>query len=180
MSVAAILTEEKVPKMEVLQLLNRMKETTQSSHSIREGQHDLCYVETFFGAKKVQAMVDFDTSHNYVLADKARSLGLRVDPFDTCFKAVSSLARKIEGDVKNVIMQVGSWQGLVNLVAIKMIEYDLRLGQEFIHWANDVIALHLGCVMVLDPTRPCMVPTVQARELSKRVSVLGLKKIVRK
>lgn len=67
-------------------------------------------MEAFFRPKKFLTMIDSGASHNYMIVNRAINLGLQISPSDTCFEAISSPTRKIDGDVRNVVMRVGSWQ----------------------------------------------------------------------
>lgn len=78
------------------------------------------------------------------------------------------------------MMRIGSWQAPVNLVAIEMKDFDLILGQEFLRQATTVVAPHLSCIMVLDPMKPCMIPTVRCNDSDRVLSSLSLKRAGKK
>lgn len=74
--------------MSTLQLLNAVKHSTEVAD-----KHELCFVETFFGGKKVLAMVDSGATHNYISACQAKKLGLMIEPTSNQFKAVTAPAQ---------------------------------------------------------------------------------------
>lgn len=102
-------------------------------------------------------MIDYGAMHNYMSVSQAKSLGLKMDLTETKFKVVIVVTRKVSGEIQNAIMRTGSWQAPVNLVAIEMEEFDLILGQAYLRQEEAIVAPYLGCILILDPTRPCMI-----------------------
>ncbi|XP_059064775.1 uncharacterized protein LOC131856852 [Cryptomeria japonica] len=60
---ALLFEEKKLPAMSTLQLVNVVKHPTEVAD-----KHELCFVETFLGGKKVLDMVDSGATHNYISA----------------------------------------------------------------------------------------------------------------
>ncbi|XP_059066505.1 uncharacterized protein LOC131048153 [Cryptomeria japonica] len=171
--ISALLTEEKkMPGMSTLQLLNSLHNST-DQHIV--DKHELCYVEAHFGPKKILAMIDLGATHNYISAGQAKKLGLKMEPTSSQCKAVTTPAQKIRKEV----IRIGLWQGTIDMVAIEMTEFELILGQEFLRSASAAVVPHIGCLLVLDPKRPCMIPTVKCKESNWTLNALSAKQVCR-
>lgn len=169
---ALLFEEKKLPAMSTLQLLNAVQHSTEVAD-----KHELCFVETFFGNKKVLAMVDSGATHNYISACRAKKLGLKIEPTTNQFKAVTAPAQQVSGEIHKEVIRVGSWQGVLDLIAIGMNEFDLILGQEFLRSASAAVVPHLSCLLILDPSRPSMVPMMKSVEQDLLLNALSAKQV---
>lgn len=61
------------------------------------------------------------------------------------------------------------------MVTIEMTEFELILGKEFLRSASAAVVPHIGCVLVLDPKQPCMIPMVKCKESNWTLNALSAK-----
>ncbi|XP_059067817.1 uncharacterized protein LOC131858554 [Cryptomeria japonica] len=171
---ALLFEEKKLPAMSTLQLVNAVKHPTKVAD-----KHELCFVETFLGGKKVLAMVDSGATHNYISASRAKKLGLKIKLTSNQFKAVTAPAQQVSGEIHKEVIRVGLWQGALDLISIGMNEFDLILGQEFLRSTSATVVPHLGCILILDPNRPSLIPTMKSMEQDLLLNALSAKQVGR-
>ncbi|KAA0025483.1 uncharacterized protein E5676_scaffold1112G00490 [Cucumis melo var. makuwa] len=93
----------------------------------------LLYVDTWIIQKQSKStMVDSGTTHNFITEAEARRLRLRWEKDSERMKAVNSVALPIVGLVKQTMIKLGGWKGPVDFVVVKMNDFDLVLGMEFL------------------------------------------------
>ncbi|KAA0051469.1 Asp_protease_2 domain-containing protein [Cucumis melo var. makuwa] len=96
-------------------------------------ERGLLYVDTLINQKQTKStMVDSDATHNFITETKARCLRLRWEKDSEKIKVVNSVALPIVGLVKRTIMKLGGWEGLVDFVVVKMDDFNVVLGMEFL------------------------------------------------
>lgn len=114
------------------------------------------------------------------LLKNAKSLNLPMKDGMRSFKSVNGPAQKCLGDVSSVVARVVAWQGLVDLVTIKMSNFDFILVQDFIRQFYVVRSPHLGYVIFMEPCKPSMVGTIKFAQFNCIVSALRLGHVARK
>lgn len=72
-------------------------------------------------------------------------------------KAVNYAALDSVGVIKDAQISIGSWRGKVDLLEVKMDDYDLVMGNKFFNRAKALVAPHLGGILIGDETSPCFV-----------------------
>ncbi|KAA0033332.1 uncharacterized protein E6C27_scaffold845G001510 [Cucumis melo var. makuwa] len=77
-------------------------------------------------------MVDSGATHNFITEAEARRLGLRWERDSGKMKAVNSIVLPIGGLVKRTTIKLGGWKGPVDFVVVKMDDFDVVLGMEFL------------------------------------------------
>ncbi|KAA0064190.1 uncharacterized protein E6C27_scaffold548G001290 [Cucumis melo var. makuwa] len=93
----------------------------------------LMYVDTWINQKQTKStMVDSGATHNFITEAEARRLGLRWERDSGKMKAVNSIALPIVGLVKRTTIKLGGWRGPVDFVVVKMDDFDVVLGMEFL------------------------------------------------
>lgn len=94
-----------MPDMSTLQLLNSLHNSI-DQHII--DKHELCYVKVHFGPKKILAMIDSGATHNYISVGQGKKLGLKMEPTSSHFKAVTTPAQKVSGEIQKEVIHIGS------------------------------------------------------------------------
>ncbi|KAA0059143.1 uncharacterized protein E6C27_scaffold430G00550 [Cucumis melo var. makuwa] len=93
----------------------------------------LMYVDTWINQRQTKStMVDSGATHNFITEAEARRLGLRWERDSGKMKAVNSIALPIVGLVKRTTIKLGGWRGPVDFVVVKMDDFDVVLGMEFL------------------------------------------------
>ncbi|KAL2898903.1 Transposon Ty3-I Gag-Pol polyprotein [Bienertia sinuspersici] len=136
------------PRISNMRLLNAMN--TEDA-----GIDGLMYCKVRLDGKDLMAMFDTGASHNFIKESVARKLGLTAKPTTHTMKAVNSAAVTSVGLVKDANLEIGSWKGRVDLLAVAMDDYDLVLGIKFFKKAKAYVAPHLGGVLISDEANPC-------------------------
>ncbi|TYK01392.1 uncharacterized protein E5676_scaffold29G00860 [Cucumis melo var. makuwa] len=77
-------------------------------------------------------MVDSGATHNFITETEARRLRLRWEKDSERMKAVNFVALPIVGLVKRTTIKLGGWKGPLDFVAVKMDDFDVVLGMEFL------------------------------------------------
>ncbi|KAA0061347.1 uncharacterized protein E5676_scaffold692G00290 [Cucumis melo var. makuwa] len=77
-------------------------------------------------------MVDSGATHNFITEAEARRLRLRWERDSEKMKAVNSIALPIVGLVKRTTIKLGGWRGPVDFVVVKMDDFDVVLGMDFL------------------------------------------------
>ena len=65
------------------------------------------HVNVILNGARVKAMVDNETTHNFVASHEASRLGLKLEEDTSCIKVVNIKAPKIQGIAKDVPLEVG-------------------------------------------------------------------------
>ncbi|KAA0043587.1 DNA/RNA polymerases superfamily protein [Cucumis melo var. makuwa] len=93
----------------------------------------LLYVDTWINQKQTEStMVDSGATHNFITEAEARRLRLRWEKDSERMKAMNSVALPIVGLVKRMTIKLGGWKGPVDFVIVKMNDFDVVLGMEFL------------------------------------------------
>ncbi|KAA0054480.1 Asp_protease_2 domain-containing protein [Cucumis melo var. makuwa] len=94
-------------------------------------------------------MVDSGATHNFITEVEARHLRLHWKKDSERMKVVNFVALSIVGLVKRTMMKLGGWKGPVDFVVVKMDNFDVVLGMEFL----------LEHQVILMPSAKCLVIT---------------------
>ena len=91
-------------------------------------------------------------------------------------KAVNSAALPIIGLVKRTMIRLGGWSGLVDFVVVKMDDFDVVLGMEFL-LEHQVIPMPLAkCLVITGPTPSVVQTDLRQPDGLKMISAMQLKK----
>ncbi|KAA0038415.1 gag-asp_proteas domain-containing protein [Cucumis melo var. makuwa] len=77
-------------------------------------------------------MVDSGATHNFIIEAKARRLRLHRERDSGKMNVVNSIALPIVGLMKRTTIKLGGWKGPVDFVVVKMDDFDVVLGMEFL------------------------------------------------
>ncbi|KAA0055009.1 uncharacterized protein E6C27_scaffold43052G001620 [Cucumis melo var. makuwa] len=96
-------------------------------------ERGLLYVDTWINQKQTKStMIDSGAIHNFIIEAEARHLRLRWEKDSGRMKTVNFVALPIVGLVKRMTIKLGGWKGPVDLVVVKMDDFDVVLGMEFL------------------------------------------------
>ncbi|TYK09503.1 uncharacterized protein E5676_scaffold499G001070 [Cucumis melo var. makuwa] len=96
-------------------------------------KRSLLYVDTWINQKQTKStMVDSGATHNFITEAEARRLRLRWEKDSGRMKVVNSVALPVVGLVKQTVIRLGGWKGPVDFVVVKMDDFDVVLGMEFL------------------------------------------------
>ncbi|KAA0061797.1 uncharacterized protein E6C27_scaffold89G00150 [Cucumis melo var. makuwa] len=96
-------------------------------------ERGLLYVDTWINQKQINStMIDSGATHNFIIEVEARCLRLCWEKDSGRMKAVNSVALPIVGLVKRTTIKLGGWKGLVDFVVVKMDDFDVVLGMDFL------------------------------------------------
>ncbi|KAA0039570.1 uncharacterized protein E5676_scaffold775G00570 [Cucumis melo var. makuwa] len=101
-------------------------------------------------------MVDSGATHNFITEEEARRLRLRWEKDSGRMKVVNSIALPIVGLVKQTMIKLGGWKGSVDFVVIKMDDFDVVLGMEFL-LEHQVIPMPSARCLVITGSFPTVV-----------------------
>ena len=142
------------------------------------------HVHAVVNGVQVKALVDSGATHNFVATREATKLGLKLEEDTRWIKVVNSKAHKIQGEAKNVLMQIGDWKDTCNLLCVPLDDFDLIIGVDFLLRAKVALIPHLGGLMVLEEKQPCFMQALRAKDGGKgqpeMLSAIQLKKRLKK
>ncbi|KAA0057412.1 uncharacterized protein E6C27_scaffold280G002880 [Cucumis melo var. makuwa] len=114
-----------------IKYMSSLQKKSGESHVPSKG--GLLYVDTWINQKQTKStMIDSGATHNFITEAEARRLGLRWERDSGKMKAVNSIALPIVGLVKRTTIKLGGWRGPVDFVVVKMDDFDVLLGMEFL------------------------------------------------
>ncbi|KAA0063712.1 uncharacterized protein E6C27_scaffold329G002350 [Cucumis melo var. makuwa] len=163
------------PRMGPLKFLSSLqKKVGETNTPVERG---LMYVHTWISEKPTKStMVDSGATHNFITEAEAKRLNLRWEKDAGRMKAVNSAALPIIGLVKRTMIRLGGWSGLVNFVVVKMDDFDVVLGMEFL-LEHQVIPMPLAkCFVITGPTPSVVQTDLRQPDGLKMISAMQLKK----
>ncbi|KAL4018158.1 hypothetical protein IC575_021748 [Cucumis melo] len=163
------------PRMGALKFLSSLqKKVGEMNTPVERG---LMYVDTWINQKPTKStMVDFGATHNFITEVEAKRLNLHWEKDAGRMKAVNSAALPIIGLVKRTMIRLGGWSGLVDFVVVKMDDFDVVLGMEFL-LEHQVIPMPLAkCSVITGPTPSVVQTDLRQPDGLKMISAMQLKK----
>nr|GEU48103.1 hypothetical protein [Tanacetum cinerariifolium] len=112
-----------------IRILNAIKVKIEVPKVIGKG---LQYVEATINGVKVHALVDSGATHNFMVNDEAKRLGINATKGSGTIKTVNSPAKAIHGVTKDVRAKIGEWEGTIDLSMVPMDDFKVVLGLEFL------------------------------------------------
>ncbi|KAA0063458.1 uncharacterized protein E5676_scaffold110G00320 [Cucumis melo var. makuwa] len=163
------------PRMGALKFLSSLqKKVGETNTPVERG---LMYVDTWINEKPTKStMVDSGATHNFITEAEAKRLNLLWKKDAGRMKAVNSAALPIIGLVKRTMIRLGGWSGLVDFVVVKMDDFDVVLGMEFL-LEHQVIPMPLAkCLVITGPTPSVVQTDLRQPDGLKMISAMQLKK----
>ncbi|KAA0053169.1 uncharacterized protein E5676_scaffold1775G00050 [Cucumis melo var. makuwa] len=117
----------------------------------------LLYVNFWINQKQTKStMIDSGATHNFITEAEARRLRLCWENDSGRMKAVNSIALPVVGLVKQTTIKLGGWKGRVDFVVVKMDDFDVVLGMEFL-LKHQVIPMPSARCLVITGSFPTIV-----------------------
>ncbi|KAL0345846.1 UNVERIFIED_CONTAM: hypothetical protein Sradi_4415900 [Sesamum radiatum] len=91
----------------------------------------LMFVDVKIHGKPIRAMIDTESTHNYLASAEVERLGLVLEKGVGRVKAINSAAQPSAGVAKSVLIKVGPFEGKTNLSVVVMDDFNLILVHEF-------------------------------------------------
>ncbi|TYK23130.1 uncharacterized protein E5676_scaffold142G001280 [Cucumis melo var. makuwa] len=119
------------PRIRALKYMSSLKKKGRGrSISMERG---LLYVDTWINKKQTKSiMIDSDVTHNFITETEARHLRLRWEKNLGRMKVVNFVGLPIVGLVKRTVIKLGGWKCPADFVIIKMDDFNVVLGMEFL------------------------------------------------
>ncbi|KAM1847839.1 hypothetical protein ACFX14_012057 [Malus domestica] len=162
--------------MGCIRLLNAIQ-TTLSQPKAQVGGGSL-FVDVKTGDKTTRVLVDTGATHNFMTSEEATRLGLRVTKEPGSVKTVNSAATPIVGVARNVQVDIGAWKGEIDFTIVKMDDYGVVIGLEFMDKvrAFPIPFYNIFCILA-DGRQPCLVPLErQAKKCTQHLSAIQFAK----
>uniref|UniRef100_A0A803N1U0 Uncharacterized protein n=1 Tax=Chenopodium quinoa TaxID=63459 RepID=A0A803N1U0_CHEQI len=159
-----IAEDDEVPiRVNPIGLLNAVRATTNDPYG------GLMYVDVHVNGHDIKAMVDTGATHKFVSEGGAKKLDLPLSGCTSRMKAMNSDALVAKGRLCGVNVQVGSWKRKTDLIVVTLDDFELILGNKFIHKAKASVMPHLGRMLIGDEDGPCFVKGVPSPSHPNRV-----------
>ncbi|KAA0050164.1 uncharacterized protein E6C27_scaffold675G001970 [Cucumis melo var. makuwa] len=101
-------------------------------------------------------MIDSGATHNFITEAEARRLRLHWEKDSGRMKAVNSIALPVVRLVKQTTIKLGGWKGRIGFVVVKMDDFDVVLGMEFL-LEHQVIPMPSARCLVITGSFPTIV-----------------------
>ena len=93
----------------------------------------LMFIDASLNGKATKSvMVDTGATYNFISEAEAKRLGLKLQKDAGRMKAVNSKALPTAGLAKQVCVRMGTWEGLIDLIVVKLDDFDVILGMDFL------------------------------------------------
>lgn len=155
------------------------EEPRKESSSISTKAKGLMFIDVKLNGKPVRAMVDTGATHNYLASSEVERLGLVLEKGVGRVKAINSAAQPIAGIAKSVHIKVGPYDGRTNLSVVKMDDFKLILGLDFLRDTKTAVMPHADALMMMG-SKPCIAHTLSTKTSSKPLSAMQFVKGCRK
>ncbi|KAA0065909.1 uncharacterized protein E5676_scaffold259G00360 [Cucumis melo var. makuwa] len=117
----------------------------------------LLYVNSWINQKQTKStMIDSGATHNFITEAEARRLRLHWEKDSGRMKAVNSIVLPVVGLVNQATIKLGGWKGCVDFVVVKMDDFDVVLGMEFL-LEHQVIPMPSARCLVITGSFPTIV-----------------------
>ena len=73
------------------------------------------------------ALVDTWVTHNFISTSEIAKLGLKLPKDDSKLKGVNSQAHETNGFEKNVAIQMGDWNGMIDFLSVPFSNFNFIL-----------------------------------------------------
>lgn len=107
-----------------MQLLNALE--------IRPQNKRLIYVEAHVNGKPTKAMVNTSATHNFVSIEKAKRLEFYASKEGRWLKAISSVAKPLQGVACKVTIHNGTWEDKINFIVAPLDYFKVVLRINFL------------------------------------------------
>ncbi|KAA0043310.1 Asp_protease_2 domain-containing protein [Cucumis melo var. makuwa] len=121
-------------------------------------------------------MLDSSATHNFIIEAEARRLRLHWEMDSERMKAVNSVALPIIGLVKRTVIKLGGWKGPIDFVVVKMDDFDVVLGMEFLLEHQVIPMPSAKCLVIIGSFPTVMQVDIRQPNGFKMISTMQLNK----
>lgn len=142
----------------------------------------LLYIHVVVNGREINAMVDTGATHNMVSNVVVARLKLNIEKHISHVKAINSKVQPVAGIVRGATIVLGGWKGKIDLLTMRLDDFNLVLDIDFLTTAKAAVMLHLGGMLLMEEARPFFVNHFQKEKKEKEALFLarqveqGLKK----
>lgn len=86
------------------------------------------YADILINGRSTIAMVDIDTTYNFILAEEMSILGLTLEKGKLHMKAMNSEAKKNYRAIQNIVVKIKGWLEFANFSVVLMNNFKMILG----------------------------------------------------
>ena len=94
-------------------------------------------------------MIDTNANYNFVSEVEAKRLGLKLEKDVAHMKTVNSKELDTTGLAKQVRVKIDTWEGTTNLIAMRMDDFDVTLGVEFLAEKGVILIPSTGSLLIM-------------------------------
>ena len=118
------------PRMGALKFLSALQRKVDPKEIIEKG---LMFVDATINSRPSKStLIDSGATQNFIADQEARKLGLTIENDPKEMKSVNSEVLPIVGVSKRVPFKLGTWTGEMDLVMVRMDDFDVVLGMDFL------------------------------------------------
>ncbi|XP_068655754.1 uncharacterized protein [Aristolochia californica] len=140
---------------------------------------ELLFISLTLAERTVRAVVDTGATHNFLSEEEARRLNIRGEKDGSKMKAINSALREVQGNSKNVPVEIGKWVGFLNFTIVVVDDFNVILGMELFAVCKAFVMPHVGVVGIMDKQSPYTISKLDNKDVTKKdlmLSALQLKK----
>lgn len=118
------------------------------------------FIDVEVNRKVVHVMVDTEPTHNFVMKEKAKELGLIFVTSNMTLKIINCLPTNVNGLTPRVSLTLGGWKKVTNFLVVPINVFDIVLGLDFWYEISAFILSHLNQLNIYDLGGSCIVPLI--------------------
>ena len=156
------------PRMGALKFLSALQRKANPKEIIKKW---LMFVDAIINSQPSKStLIDSGATHNFIADQEARRLGLAIEKDSGKMKAA------IVGVSKRAPFKLGTWTGEMDLVVVRMDDFDVVLGMDFL-LEHKVIPMPLAKCLVIIDHNPTVIPaSIKQPGNLRKISVIQLKR----
>ena len=115
------------------------------------------YVETIINGKPLQAMLDTRAYTVYMAKELADEVGLSYTKEKGFVKGVNARSLPIECVAWGALIEIGQWQGKVDITVVLLDDKKFYLGIDFLDMVKTFLVSYTNTMCILEEGQPCIV-----------------------
>ena len=161
-------------RMGALKFLSALQRKVDPKEIIEKG---LMFVDATINSRPSKStLIDSEVTHNFIADQEARRLGLTIEKDPGKMKAINAEALPIVGVSKRVPFKLGASTGELDLVVVRMDNFDVVLGMEFL-LEHKVKPIPLAKCLVITDRNPTIIPaSIKQSGNLRMISAIQLKR----
>jgi hypothetical protein len=109
----------------------------------------LCFLGLVINRRTMQALVDSGVLHNFLKAEVAKEMGIRVSPCRATVKAVNSKEKAATSVSSLVHIWLDKWESRANFRVMHMDDLEVIFVQDFLRRMHSVLIPWMGKMVIL-------------------------------